>query len=96
MLGFFIIGVLAIAVGAFFIAKKSGQGRKVKVIVGAAALAVGLVICVSSCVRTVPTGHTGIVTTSVTLKAIHMRRACILRRRGRRLSTWTTETRRQV
>ena len=63
MLGFFIIGVLAIAVGAFFIAKKSGQGRKVKVIVGAAALAVGLVICVSSCVRTVPTGHTGIVTT---------------------------------
>lgn len=63
MLGFFIIGVLAIAVGAFFIAKKSGQGRKVKVIVGAVALAVGLVICVSSCVRTVPTGHTGIVTT---------------------------------
>ena len=63
MLGIFIIGILAVAAGVFLIVKKNEKVKKAKAVAGVAALAVGLVICVSSCVRTVPTGHTGIVTT---------------------------------
>lgn len=63
MLGIFIIGILAVAAGVFLIVKKNEKVKKAKAVAGVAALVVGLVICVSSCVRTVPTGHTGIVTT---------------------------------
>ena len=61
----FLIGLI-IAAGALFAAVafgKSYSGKGVKVGVSVLVLIVGLLVCGVSCVRTVPTGHTGIVTT---------------------------------
>ena len=64
MLGIFILGVLAVVIGAVLVSVRRNESqRKIKTIVGASAAVVGVVMCVASCVRAVPTGHTGIVTT---------------------------------
>lgn len=64
MLGIFILGVLAVVIGTVLVfVRRNESQRKIKTIVGASAAVVGVVMCVASCVRTVPTGHTGIVTT---------------------------------
>ena len=65
MLALFVFGIICVALGAgaFSVMKKS---TKVKAIIGFVAVAlviVGVACAVGSCIRTVPTGHTGIVTT---------------------------------
>ena len=63
MFALFIVGVLVGVVGivSFVSAVKSGK-RKGKAAAGVI-VAVGIVLCFFTCFRTVPTGHTGIVTT---------------------------------
>ncbi len=65
MITFFGIG-LVIVVAAIIAAvafSKATAKKGMKIGVSCAAIAVGVIICGLSCIRTVPTGHTGIVTT---------------------------------
>ncbi len=59
-IGLFITVAAIIAAVAF---SKAKAQKNIKVVISCAALLIGVVICSVSCVRTVPTGHTGIVTT---------------------------------
>ena len=64
MFALFIFGLIVLAVGlcvGLALMKKAKKGVGSAVV--AIALIVGLIFCGISCVRTVPTGHTGIVTT---------------------------------
>lgn len=64
MMMLFVIGALAVLIGAVLFFKKDKATNK-KLFSGASAVAalIGVALCVLSCVRTIPTGHTGIVTT---------------------------------
>ncbi len=64
MLALFIIGIIVIAVGVVVASslKKSRQASASPIVL-TCSVALGLILMVVSCVRTVPTGHTGIVTT---------------------------------
>lgn len=64
MIAFFVVGVLALLASAILFAAKANNNRFLTRVVPATALGViAVVLVVISCVRTVPTGHTGIVTT---------------------------------
>ena len=64
MLGLFVIGIIAILVGVGFSVVKINdvKMKKLKAPVATVAILFGAVLAVVSCMRTVPTGHTGIVT----------------------------------
>ncbi len=61
----FILGILALlaAAGGIFLGLKGRNRKGSLVAMGLAAAAVGIVLIVCSCLSTVPTGHTGILTT---------------------------------
>ncbi len=63
MLGLFIFGIICLIIGAglYFVRKKTNQSKVLSAVAGIAIL-LALVMVIASCVRTVPTGHTGIVT----------------------------------
>lgn len=63
MLMLFFIGVLAVLIGAVIFLKKNKNASKKISSLAAVALIFGIALCAFSCVRTIPTGHTGIVTT---------------------------------
>ncbi len=63
-MGLFIFGIIIIIFGIVFGAAVSNTGKKsASVVVRVIAALAGVVLIALSCVRTVPTGHTGIVTT---------------------------------
>lgn len=61
----FVLGILALlaAVGAILLGMKGRNRKGGLVAMGVAVAAVGIVLIVCSCLSTVPTGHTGILTT---------------------------------
>lgn len=65
MFALFIFGAIAVAVGIalFAGAKKSGKAKGVVIATAVVVTLIGAAAVGGSCVRTVPTGHTGIVTT---------------------------------
>ena len=65
MLGLFIMGLLIILLGVGIVFAKINDHRvkKLKGLGATVAIVFGAVLMVVSCIRTVPTGHTGIVTT---------------------------------
>ena len=65
MLGLFIIGLLIVLLGVGFVFAKINDHKvkKLKGLGATVAIVFGAVLMVVSCIRTVPTGHTGIVTT---------------------------------
>ncbi len=65
MLALFIFGLICVLAGvaALFAVKKAAKAKAVIGLIGAALILVGAASGAGSCVRTVPTGHTGIVTT---------------------------------
>lgn len=63
MIGLFIFGLIIVLAGVIAIITKNKTSKKqVLTIVAAACFVVGAIVVAVSCVRTVPTGHTGIVT----------------------------------
>ena len=64
MLGLLVIGILAVLLGIGFIVVKIDNAilKKFRGVVVAGCIIFGAVLATVSCVRTVPTGHTGIVT----------------------------------
>ncbi len=67
MIGLFVFGLIVIVVSYLIsvVAAKTttGGAKNTKIAIRVVGILVGAVIVVASCVRTVPTGHTGIVTT---------------------------------
>ena len=65
MIALFGIGIIIVlaAMGAMLAFKSSTKSKGAKIGVSCVVLVVGVLICGLCCVRTVPTGHTGIVTT---------------------------------
>ena len=67
MIGLFIFGVIVIIVSILIsiVAEKTttGGAKNTRVVIRVVGIIIGLVIIGASCIRTVPTGHTGIVTT---------------------------------
>ena len=64
MFGLFVIGIISLLIGIGFAVLKVSDAKvkKLKAPVTALAVLFGVVLAVISCIRTVPTGHTGIVT----------------------------------
>lgn len=67
MIGLFVFGLIVIVVSYLIsvVAAKTttGGAKNTKIAIRVVGILVGVIIVVASCVRTVPTGHTGIVTT---------------------------------
>lgn len=63
MLALFVFGALLLAVGVFLFFALKGKKAVLRVLLPVFLCMGGAVLAIVSCIRTVPTGHTGIVTT---------------------------------